>query len=229
MKIILSCILALVALPCLADDMTPTLSISAFVATHQTDGGSSSQLQSGIEALYPTAYGAAYWQDGEGGWVLPAPAGWVSLGVANEPMWVLGGNVSQNLGVARYGFDLPRNGSVSVGYATRLGPSNPGDLLVVNLDQPIGALGLYQLRLWGWASVADSQRRQSLEHENSGGHWQLEQSNLLLVVEHPIWQDWSLVTGVGSRWVADQGGQHTAGWQTLVGVSWDWDANHQDH
>jgi len=229
MKIILSCILALVALPCLADDMTPTLSISAFVATHQTDGGSSSQLQSGIEALYPTAYGAAYWQDGEGGWVLPAPAGWVSLGVANEPMWVLGGNVSQNLGVARYGFDLPRSGTLSLGYATRIGSSHPGDLLIANLDQPLAVLGRTQLHLWGWASLANGERRQSLGHEDNGVSWQLEQSNLMLVAEQPIWQDWSLIAGIGSRWVADQGGARTAGWQTLLGVSWNWNANRHDN
>jgi hypothetical protein len=228
MKSMLSCALMLATLPCLADDMTPTLSISTFVTAHQTDSGSSSLLQGGIEALYPTRYGAAYLQDGEGGWLLSAPAGWVSLGVANEPIWMLGGNVSQNLGVARYGFDLPRKGALSLGYATRIGSSHPGDLLIANLDQPIAELGRTQLHLWGWASLANSERRQSLGHEDNGVGWQLEQSNLMLVAEYPIWQDWNLLAGVGSRWVADQGGSHTAGWQTLLGMSWHWNGDRHD-
>jgi hypothetical protein len=224
MKILLPVVLALTAPFCLADDLAPSLSVSAFVATHQTDYGSSSQLQAGIEALYPTRWGAAYWQDGEGGWVLPAPAGWVSLGVANEPIWALGGHDSQNMGVARYGFDLPHDGSLSFGYASRLGNRNPGDLLVANLDAPIATLGRNTLRVWGWASLANNTRRESLQHEDNGNRWQLEQSNLLLMVSHPIAAHWDLNVGMGSRWAADQGGHETAGWQTLLGVTWNWAA-----
>jgi hypothetical protein len=224
MKIILPLVLALSAQCCFADDLTPSLSVSAFVSTHQTDYGSSSQLQAGVEALYPTRWGAAYWQDGEGGWILPAPGGWVSLGVANEPIWALGGHDSQNMGLARYGFDLPHDGTLSFGYASRLGNRNPGDLLVANLDAPIARVGIHRIRLWAWASLADSTRRQSLQHEDTANRWQLEQCNLLLVVSHPIAAHWDLNAGVGSRWAADQGGRKTAGWQTLLGVTWNWDA-----
>lgn len=223
MKTVLFLVMILVGLPCLAEDLSPSLSVSSYVMTHKIDGGSSSQLQFGIEAQYPTPYGVAYWSDGEGGWVLPAPAGWISLGAANEPIWSLGGNVSQNLGVARYGFDLPHQGVLSIGYATRLGQSNPGDLLIANLDAPLVTLGNNKLSLWGWASLANRQRRQSLEHENNGSRWQVEQSNLLLVLTHPLQPHWDLIAGIGSRWVADTNKTHTAGWQTLLGLTWHWD------
>lgn len=223
-------LLALALLPALgrADDSTPSLSVSAYASTHQVDHGSSSQLQFGVEALYPTAYGAAYWQDGEGGWIVPAPAGWVALGVANEPLWALGSHAAQNLGIARYGLDLPRQGSLSIGYATRLGPSNPGDMLVANLDAPLAMLGHDKLSLWGWASLANRQRRQSLQHAANGARWRLEQGNLLLVLTHPLQPHWDLLAGIGSRWVADENNGHGAGWQTLLGLSWNWDAGRKD-
>ncbi|MBV8046809.1 MAG: hypothetical protein JO171_06635 [Paludibacterium sp.] len=221
MRILLPLCLALAALPCLADDNAPSLSISNAVATHQTNSGSSSQWQVGVEALYPTRYGAAYWQDGEGGWLVPAPAGWAALGVAFEPIWSLGGHASQSLGVARYGFDLPRDGSLSFGYAARIGNSNPGHLMVADLDAPFAQIGRHTLSLWGWASLADRQRRQSLDQADNGTAWQLEQANLLLVVSHPLTAHWSLQAGAGSHWQADAGGRRTAGWQTLFGVTWD--------
>jgi hypothetical protein len=228
MKTHLALALIVAAPHCLADDTQPSLSVSAFATTHQVEHGSTSQLQFGVEALYPTPYGAAYWQDGEGGWVVPAPAGWVSLGVANEPMWSLGSNATQNLGVARYGFDLPRQGTLSVGYATRLGPSNPGAMLIANMDAPIALVGDNKISLWGWASLADGRRRQSLAHEDDGSHWQLEQANLLLIFTHPLQPHWDLHAGIGSRWVANDNGGHTAGWQTLLGLSWNWGATGQD-
>lgn len=222
MRIILPLCLLLTGTACLADDPQPSLSVTSAMVTHQTDYGSSTQLQVGVSALYPTRYGAAYWQDGEGGWLLPAPGGWVSLGAAFEPVWVLGSHASQSLGVARYGFDLPNEGSLSVGYASRLGSHNPGHLLVASLDAPLTMLGRHKLSLVGWASLADKTRRQSLDHPNpSQDGWQLEQGNLLLVVSHPLSGNWYLDAGVGSHWQADQSSHHTAGWQTLIGVTWE--------
>ncbi|TDR76510.1 hypothetical protein [Paludibacterium purpuratum] len=223
MRFLLPLCLLIAAMPCLADDPSPSLSVTGAVVTHQTGDGSTSQTQLGIEALYPTRYGAAYWQDGEGGWLVPAPGGWAALGVAFEPIWSLGGHVSQSLGVARYGFDLPNDGSLSFGYGARLGNSNPGHLFVANLEAPIAKIGRHTLNLWGWASLADRKRRQSLDHQDAQDNgWQLEQSNLMLVVTHPLVGHWTLDGGVGGHWQADQGGHHTAGWQTLVGVTWDW-------
>jgi hypothetical protein len=224
MRLLLTFVLSCCSLLCLADEVAPSLSVLTAVTTRQTDGGSSSRLQAGISALYPTAYGALYWQDGEGGLALPAPGGWLSLGVANEPIWSLGAvGVSQNLAVARYGVDLPGDGALSVGYADRIGSGHPGQLIVANLDARLATLGADSLRLWGWASLADRQRRQSLDHDTAGGEWSQEQSNLLLVWVHPFAPHWALDLGAGSRWGTDQNAGHTAGWQTLVGVTWSMD------
>ncbi|MEN3811987.1 hypothetical protein ABD440_16435 [Chromobacterium piscinae] len=172
--------LSLTALSCHADDVKDLdLSISTELMTRQTSYGNSSRLQPSVDLQYRTRFGALYVQDGEGGWALPAPAGWVSLGVANEPAWSLGGGVSQSLALARYGFDLPRDGSLSFGYASRIGDSHPGQLLVATLDAPLGDWMGQKFSVLGWASLANQKRRLGLNHHDDGSGWQLEQSNLL--------------------------------------------------
>ncbi|MGC0153732.1 hypothetical protein ACPRNU_14815 [Chromobacterium vaccinii] len=214
----LFCLLA--ALPCRADDGKDLdLSISTELMTRQTAYGSSSRLQASVDLQYRTRFGALYLQDGEGGWALPAPGGWVSLGVANEPVWSLGGGVSQSMAVARYGIDLPRDGSLSFGYADRIGDHNRGRLLVASLDAPLFDWRGQRFGLLGWASLSDHTRRLSLDHDDNGSGWRLEQSNLLLVMSHPMGRHWTLDLGAGSRWGAELGGRD-AGWQTLLGFTW---------
>ena len=58
--------------PCQADAGR----LQSAINSYQTTCGSTSRLQIDVEALYPTRYGALYWQDGEGGWLVPAPAGY---------------------------------------------------------------------------------------------------------------------------------------------------------
>lgn len=209
------------ALPCHADGGKDLdLSISTELMTRKTDYGNSSRLQPSVDLQYRTRLGALYVQDGEGGWALPAPGGWVSLGVASEPAWSLGGGVSQSLALARYGFDLPRDGSLSFGYASRIGSSHPGQLLAATLDAPLGDWMGQKFSVLGWASLANQKRRLGLNHSDDGPGWQLEQSNLLLVMSHPMGQRWTLDLGAGSRWAAENTGSHTAGWQTLLGFTW---------
>ncbi|POZ63886.1 hypothetical protein [Chromobacterium alticapitis] len=215
------CGLLLASLPCLADDGKDLdLSISAELMTRQTAYGNSSRLQPSVDLQYRTRFGALYVQDGEGGWALPAPGGWMSLGVASEPAWSLGGGVSQSLSIARYGLDLPRDGSLSFGYASRIGDSHPGQLLVASLDAPLGDWMGQKFSVLGWASLANQKRRLGLNHSDDGKGWQLEQSNLLLVMSHPMGQHWTLDLGTGSRWAAENTASHTAGWQTLLGFTW---------
>ncbi|MFB0823763.1 hypothetical protein ACEU07_00570 [Chromobacterium violaceum] len=215
------CSLLLAAPPCRADGGKDLdLSISTELMTRQTSYGNSSRLQPSVDLQYRTRFGALYVQDGEGGWALPAPAGWVSLGVASEPAWSLGGGVSQSLALARYGFDLPRDGSLSFGYASRIGDSHPGQLLVATLDAPLGDWMGQKFSVLGWASLANQKRRLGLNHHDDGSGWQLEQSNLLLVMSHPLSRHWTLDLGAGSRWAAENTGEHTAGWQTLLGFTW---------
>ncbi|MBM2885481.1 hypothetical protein JFK97_13875 [Chromobacterium phragmitis] len=209
------------ALPCHADSGKDLdLSISTELMTRKTDYGNSSRLQPSVDLQYRTRLGALYVQDGEGGWALPAPGGWVSLGVASEPAWSLGGGVSQSLALARYGFDLPRDGSLSFGYASRIGSSHPGQLLAATLDAPLGDWMGHKFSVLGWASLANQKRRLGLNYSDDGPGWQLEQSNLLLVMSHPMGQRWTLDLGAGSRWAAENTGSHTAGWQTLLGFTW---------
>ncbi|OHX12502.1 hypothetical protein [Chromobacterium sphagni] len=221
MKFLAAACALLATLPCRADDGKDLdLSISTELMTRQTSYGNSSRLQPSVDMQYRTRFGALYIQDGEGGWALPAPAGWVSLGVASEPIWSLGGGVSQSMGVARYGFDLPKDGSLSFGYADRIGDQHPGHLLVASLDAPLFDWRGQKFSLLGWASLANQTRRLSLGHSDDGAGWQLEQSNLLLVMSHPLGQRWTLDVGAGSRWAAENTGSHTAGWQTLLGFTW---------
>ncbi|QEL56878.1 hypothetical protein [Chromobacterium paludis] len=215
------CCLLLAALPCRADEGKDLdLSISTELMTRQTSYGNSSRLQPSVDMQYRTRFGALYVQDGEGGWALPAPGGWVSLGVASEPAWSLGGGVSQSLSIARYGVDLPRDGSLSFGYASRIGSRHPGQLLVASLDAPLGSWHGQQFSVLGWGSLANQKRRLGLSHSDDGQGWQLEQSNLLLVMSHPLGQHWTLDLGAGSRWAAENTGGRTAGWQTLLGFTW---------
>ncbi|MEO9453815.1 hypothetical protein, partial [Chromobacterium phragmitis] len=161
------CGLLLAVPPCHADDgQALDLSISTELMTRQTSYGNSSRLQPSVDLQYRTRFGALYVQDGEGGWALPAPGGWVSLGVASEPAWSLGGGVSQSLALARYGFDLPRDGSLSVGYASRIGDSHPGQLLVATLDAPLGDWMGQKFSVLGWASLANQKRRRGLNHHD---------------------------------------------------------------
>nr|WP_199067886.1 hypothetical protein [Chromobacterium sp. ASV5] len=211
---------ALLAVPPARAGDAPSLSVSGYLFSHQTGTGNGSRGEFSVDALYPTRFGALYLQDGEGGWALPAPLGFASLGVASEPVWGLGGGVSQSLWIARYGFDLPRGGALSLGYAGRLGDSHPGKLVAANLQAPLGSWRGQDFSLQGWASLADQPRRRSLERAAGDGDWRLEQANLLLVMSHPLSRAWALQLGAGSRWSADAGGGHTAGWQTLLGLSW---------
>ena len=197
-----------------------SLSASVDVMTRQTASGASSRLQASIEARHDTAIGSFFLQDGEAGWAIPAPAGWVSLSLANEPIWSLGSSSSHNMALARYGVDLPNNGSLSVGLAKRVGNTAPGKMMVLNLEWPLTTWHGQKIELLGWASEADTQRRYSLGHEVANSHWQLEQANLMLVASHPLNREWSLDAGAGSRWAAEARGSHQAGWQTLLGVTW---------
>jgi hypothetical protein len=138
----------------------------------------------------------------------------MTLAAANESQWELGANSSHWMGVLRYGVDLPQDGSVSIGYADRLGNSSPGKLLVMNLDLTLGNWRNQRISLLGWASLADTTRT-SLGHQADGGGWHLEQSNLLLMLNHPFNPRWSMDVGAGSRWMADSARQHSAGWQAV--------------
>jgi hypothetical protein len=72
----------------------------------------------------------------------------------------------------------------------------------MNLDLTLGNWRNQRISLLGWASLANSQRAQSLGHQAVGGGWHLEQSNLLLMLNHPF----------NPRWSMDVGQVH-AGWQ----------------
>lgn len=200
-----------------APDASDALSLGVWVQTAQTPSGSTSRLKT----TQHIRHGAFYLQDGEAGLATAAPGGSLSLGIANTALWWQGTEDGQNLAVARYALSLPRQGQVSAGWAQRIGGPRHDTLLIASFEQPLGALGRHALSLQGWASLADSARRTSLHHADTGSAWALEQGNLVLMVSHPLRGHWSLNAGIGSRWVADAGGGHTAGWQTLIGLVWD--------
>lgn len=209
----------LLAQPCLADEAVHSMSLSLAGNIYQTGAGSGSRLQPNIDLRHDTAYGSLFLQQGEAGIGLPAPGGWISLAAANESQWELGANSSHWMGVARYGLDLPQDGSISIGYADRLGHASPGSLLLLNLDITLGNWQNQRISLLGWGSLADSQRASSLGHQADGNGRHLEQSNLLLMLNHPFNPRWSLDVGAGSRWMADQQSQHTAGWQAVFSLN----------
>lgn len=207
------------SLPLHAEEAVHSLSLSLAGNVYQSASGSGSKLQPSIDLRHDTAYGSLFVQQGEAGIGLPAPGGWVSLAAANESQWALGANSSHWMGVARYGLDLPQDGSLSIGYADRLGNSSPGSLLLMNLDLTLGHWGKQRVSLLGWASLADQQRATSLGHQAAGNGRHLEQSNLLLMLNHPFNPRWSLDVGAGSRWMADQQASHSAGWQAVLGIN----------
>lgn len=202
-----------------ADEPVHSMTLSLDGNLYQTDAGTGAKLQPSLSLRHDTAYGSLFVQQGEAGLGLPAPGGWMTLAVANESQWELGANSSHWMGVLRYGVDLPQDGSVSIGYADRLGNSSPGKLLVMNLDLTLGNWRNQRVSLLGWASLANTQRAQSLGHQAVGGGWHLEQSNLLLMLNHPFNPRWSMDVGAGSRWMADQQASHSAGWQAVLGIN----------
>ena len=209
----------LTSLPLHAEEAVHSLTLSLAGNLYQTASGSGSKLQPSIDLRHDTPYGSLFIQQGEAGLGLPAPGGWVSLAAANESQWELGSNSSHWMGVARYGPDLPQDGSVSIGYADRLGSASPGSLLIMNLDLTLGHWRDQRISLLGWASLADSRRAISLGHQADGSGRHLEQSNLLLMLNHPFNPRWSVDVGAGSRWQADSSQQHTAGWQTILNLN----------
>lgn len=207
------------SLPLHAEEPVHSLTLSLAGNLYQTAAGSGSKLQPNMDLRHDTAFGSLFVQQGEAGIGLPAPGGWVTLAAANESQWELGANSSHWMGVLRYGVDLPQDGSLSIGYADRLGNSTPGSLLVMNLDLTLGHWRNQRVSLLGWASLADSQRATSLGHQADGNGRHLEQSNLLLMLNHPFNPRWSMDIGAGSRWMADSARQHSAGWQTVFSLN----------
>ena len=207
------------SLPCHADDPVSTMTLSLAGNLYQTAGGSDSRLQPNLDIRKDTPYGGLFLQQGEAGVGLPAPGGWVSLAAANETQWELGANSSHWMSVLRYGLDLPQEGSLSFGYAQRIGNASPGSMLLLNLDITLGHWQNQRISLLGWSSLADGERAASLGHQPAGTGSHLEQSNLLLMLNHPFNDSWSVDMGAGSRWMADINQQHTAGWQAVLSLN----------
>ncbi|WP_293760795.1 hypothetical protein [uncultured Aquitalea sp.] len=198
-----------------AEEKVRTATLSLAGNAYQTASGQAGKLQLNLNLRHDTAYGSLFIQDGEAGIAFPAPAGWVSLGLANEAQWPLGGPTGHMMSVLRYGVDLPDDGSISLGWADRVGKGRPGQLWVMNAEISLGHYAGQRFSLQGWASRGDGQRSVSMGYQPADSGGRLEQANLLLMMRHIIDSRWSLDVGAGSRWQADVNQNHTSGWQLV--------------
>lgn len=206
-------------IPCVRAESS--LSVSLDVLSHQRHSGIYSSIGASVDGEYDTRFGALITHSGEADWALPAPGGWVAVGIAYEPIWVLGGQGNKTLKLARYGLDLPNKGSLSFGIANPVASNSTQHLIVANMDLPLGKWRDNSIEFIAWGSMANADRSNAMGLSQDSHGFHLEQTNAIIQLNHPINKQWSWQLGAGSRWEAQKTNQHLSGWQIITGITWD--------